>query len=77
MFAKTVTKEQAMRAKSRILTYDSSIKCYFRFQDHRNKFEKDEFVDWPWLRFKNMPENPEDYVGADIIPNDVCPSIFD
>ena len=77
MLDQTVTQEQARRAKNLILTYNSSIKSYFRFQDQNNKFEKDEFVDWPWLKFKNMPEPRTLYIGKDIIPNDVCPSIFD
>ena len=72
-----VTREEASRAKNMIFTYDSSIKAYFRFQDHFNKFEKDEFVDWPWLAFKNKPGRRENYIGVDIIPNDVCPSLFE
>ena len=34
-------------------------------------------MDWPWLTFKNMPEERKRYIGKDIIPNDVCPSIFE
>ena len=49
----SISREEASRAKNIILTYDSSVKAYFRFQDIHNKFEKDEFVDWPWLSFKN------------------------
>ena len=58
MFDRAVTQDQAVRAKNLILTYNSSIKAYFRFHDSHNKFEKDEFVDWPWLKFKNQPEDP-------------------
>jgi len=58
------------------LTYDSAIKCYFRFQDLANKFEKDAFVDWTWTTFKNAPSDRASYIGVDIIPNDVCPSLF-
>ena len=74
---KSVTREEANRGKNIILTYDSSVKAYFRFQDIHNKFEKDEFIDWPWLSFKNIPSRRELYLGVDIIPNDVCPSLFD
>ena len=76
MLDQTITKDQAVRAKNLILTYNSNIKSYFRFQDIHNKFEKDEFVDWPWLKFKNLPEQRTTYIGTDIIPNDVCPSLF-
>ena len=79
MLGRKVSKEDATRAKNLILTYDHTIKAYFRFQDLHNKFEKDEFVDWPWLTFKNKPAEglESSYLGADIIPNDVCPSVFD
>ena len=87
MLGRDITKEDATRAKNLILTYDSTIKAYFRFQDLHNKFEKDEFVDWPWLSFRNGPEEDDlgalkklttpSYLGIDIIPNDVCPSVFD
>lgn len=53
MLERALTIEEADRAKNMIFTYDSSIKAYFRFQDMHNKFEKDEFVDWPWLSYKN------------------------
>ena len=58
------------------MTYNSDIKAYFRFQDIHNKFAKDEFVDWPWLAFKNKPGRDDEYIGKDVIPNDVCPSLF-
>lgn len=76
LLQKSVTRDEAYRAKNIILTYDSSVKAYFRFQDIHNKFEKDEFVDWPLLTFKNMPSRREEFIGSDIIPNDVCPSLF-
>ena len=53
MFNSFVEQDQAQRAKNLILTYDSHISAYFRFQHLHDKFEKDEFVDWPWLSFKN------------------------
>ena len=59
-----------------VWTYDSAIKAYFRFQNQHNKFEKDEFVDWTWLEFKNAPIKKENYKGEDIIPNDVCPTLY-
>lgn len=73
---RSVKPEQAKRAKNLLLTYDSSIKAYFRFQDLANKFAKDEFIDWPWISFKNEPSRASSYIGVDIIPNDVCPSLF-
>lgn len=100
MLSRKISKEDASRAKNLILTYDSSIKAYFRFQDLHNKFEKDEFVDWPWISFRNGPQisslnlqSPQpsstlsgeqlrgpgerpSHLGIDIIPNDVCPSVF-
>ena len=75
MLEKAISQDEASLAKNLILTYDSSIKSYFRFQDLANKYEKDEFVDWPWLTFKNQQED-RSYVGVDTIPNDVCPSLF-
>lgn len=60
-----------------VFTYDNAIKAYFRFQDIQNKFEKDEFVDWPWTAFKNEPSSRNSFIGIDIIPNDVCPSVLD
>lgn len=71
-----VPAEDARRGKNMIFTYSNEFKAYFRFQDLHNKFEKDEFVDWTWKSFKNKPEHREDYIGVDIIPNDVCPSLF-
>ena len=76
MFNSYVEQEQAQRAKNLILTYDSAISAYFRFQHQHDKFEKDEFVDWTWLSFKNQPLSRSEYIGVDIIPNDVCPSLF-
>ena len=29
------------------------------------------------MTYRNQPTMREDYVGVDIIPNDVCPSLFD
>ena len=34
-------------------------------------------MDWSWTSFKNQPKRRDLYVGVDIIPNDVCPSLFD
>ena len=74
LMSRALTREEASIAKNMILTYNSDVKAYFRFQDIHNKFSKDEFIDWPWLSFKNMDES--DILGVDIIPNDVCPSLF-
>ena len=75
---KAVTEKEARRGKNMLLTFNSAIKSYFRFQDLRNKFDRDEFVDWPWLSFKNEPfANKASYIGVDIIPNDVCPSLLE
>ena len=76
LMERALTREEASIGKNMILTYNSDIKAYFRFQDIHNKFSKDEFIDWPWLSFKNMPQDEADYIGLDIIPNDVCPSLF-
>ena len=76
LMERALTREEASIGKNMILTYNSDIKAYFRFQDIHNKFSKDEFIDWPWLSFKNMPQDQADYIGLDIIPNDVCPSLF-
>ena len=54
-------------------TYNNDFKAYFRFQNTGNKFKKDEFVDREWYSFKNEPEIETEYIGVDIIPNDVCP----
>jgi hypothetical protein len=67
--------QDAIKAKNMIFTYDNTFKAYFRFQNMNDKFSKDEFVDRKWSFFKNEPEDPLDYLGIDIIPNDVCPSI--
>ena len=34
-------------------------------------------MDWSWTSFKNQPKRRDLYIGVDIIPNDVCPSLFD
>ena len=65
-----------------IFVYNRFFKAYFRFQDINNKFAKDEFVDRKWLRFKKNKseevdeEEERNYVGVDIIPNDICPTLF-
>lgn len=33
-------------------------------------------MDRSWVTFKGQPEQTTDYIGLDIIPNDVCPSLF-
>ena len=71
-----VSEEEATKAKNLQFTYDPTFKAYFRFQDLGNKFKKDEFVDWSWVQFKNEPEDSSEYIGVDIIPNDVCPIIM-
>ena len=68
--------ENAKRAKNMVFTYNNYFKAYFRFNNEHNKFEKDEFVDRSWVAFKGQPESVSDYLGVDIIPNDVCPSLF-
>lgn len=77
LLSRVITQQEAKRAKNMVFTYDNTIKAYFRFQDLQNKFEKDEFVDWPWTAFKNEPASRRSYIGVDIIPNDVCPSVLD
>ena len=42
-----------------------------------DKFDKDEFVDRTWTSYRNIPKLRSDYVGIDIIPNDVCPVNMD
>lgn len=76
LMRKAITQDEAAIGKNMILTYDSSMKAYFRFQDLKNKFDKDEFVDWGWISFKNKPSMRHLYVGTDLIPNDVCPSLL-
>ena len=83
MLSRAVSQSEAGQAKSMIFIYNNYFKAYFRFQDHNNKFEKDEFVDRKWLTFKktvteeDQEENQRDYVGVDIIPNDICPTLFE
>ena len=84
LLSQAVSQSEAGKAKSMIFIYNNYFKAYFRFQDHNNKFEKDEFVDRKWLTFKktvteeqDQEENQRDYVGVDIIPNDICPTLFE
>lgn len=76
MLHQAVTQSEAQRAKNLLLTYNSSVKSYFRFQDLNGKFGRDEFVDWPWLSFKNKPTRSQNYIGVDIVANDVCPTML-
>ena len=83
MLSQAVSRDDAGKAKSMIFVYNNYFKAYFRFQEHNNKFEKDEFVDRKWLTFKKSvtEDEPEEdtrgYVGVDIIPNDICPTLFE
>ena len=75
LMQKKLTLKDSAVAKNTLFTYDSTFKAYFRFQDLDDMFDKDQFVDRQWLYFKNQPADRSDYVGVDIIPNDVCPII--
>lgn len=69
-----ITEENAVQAKNMQFTYSLDFKAYFRFMDN-GRFERDEFVDRTWASTK--PANLTDYIGLDLIPNDVCPTTYD
>lgn len=69
-----ITEENAIKAKNMQFTYSDDFKAYFRFKDN-GRFERDEFIDRSWASFK--PANMTDYIGLDMIPNDVCPTAYE
>ena len=76
LLSQAVRRDEARKAKNMIFVYNNSFKAYFRFQDINNKFSKDEFVDRDWRRIKPAETEESSLIGTDIIPNDVCPSLF-
>lgn len=58
-------------------TYTPDFKAYFRFQDIDGGFNKDEFIDRIWTSIVPKNLTSGDYIGLDLIPNDVCPTTYD
>lgn len=57
-----------------VLVYNNDFKCYFRFQKEIERFNKDYFVDRPWLSFSGLKDGAplESVQGLDFISNDIC-----
>ena len=53
--------------------YKATIRGYYRFSAHESrKFTMEEFR----LRYAKIADIPENLIGRDFIPNDICPTTF-
>jgi hypothetical protein len=51
--------------------YSLELKAYYRFNGGNGKFEFDEFIDRQWVTPVNY--DLKDYIGVDVLANDICP----